>query len=123
MSQEFFEKYRYKLKTTEELLEVVGSPPREKKMILCHGVFDVVHPGHVRHLAYAKTKADLLVVSVTADRHITKGIYRPHIPEGRRSVRGGRQRPWGARPALPHPRSMTAGMPLRESIFPRAWPR
>jgi len=86
MSKEFFEKYRYKLKTNEELLEAVGARPRDKKIILCHGVFDVVHPGHVRHLAYAKTKADLLVVSVTADRHIKKGIYRPHIPEGLRAL-------------------------------------
>ena len=50
-------------------------------MIVCHGVFDVVHPGHVRHLAYAKSKATILVVSVTADKYINKGSYRPHIPE------------------------------------------
>jgi len=86
MSKEFFEKYRYKLKTKAELLATVGSYPRQKKIILCHGVFDVVHPGHIRHLAYAKTKADILVVSITADRHIKKGIYRPHIPEGLRAL-------------------------------------
>ena len=40
---------------------------------MCHGVFDVVHPGHVRHLLYAKSKADILVASITADKHITKG--------------------------------------------------
>ena len=39
---------------------------------MCHGVFDVVHPGHVRHLVYAKTKADILVVSITTDLHIKK---------------------------------------------------
>ena len=86
MSKEFFEKYRYKLKTKAELLATVGSYPRQKKIILCHGVFDVVHPGHIRHLAYAKTKADILVVSITADHHIKKGIYRPHIPEGLRAL-------------------------------------
>jgi cytidyltransferase-like protein len=86
MNKEFFEKYSYKLKTTEELLATVGSYPRQKKIILCHGVFDVVHPGHIRHLAFAKTKADILVVSITADRHIKKGIYRPHIPEGLRAL-------------------------------------
>ncbi|MGK5094544.1 PfkB family carbohydrate kinase [Deltaproteobacteria bacterium TL4] len=86
MSMEFFEKYRYKLKTPMELLQIVGNRPRRKKIILCHGVFDVVHPGHVRHLAYAKTKAEILVVSITADRHIKKGIYRPHIPEGLRAL-------------------------------------
>jgi len=86
MTVEFFEKYRYKLKTSLELLRIVGAFPRQKKVILCHGVFDVVHPGHVRHLAYAKTKADILIVSITADRHIKKGIYRPHIPEGLRAL-------------------------------------
>ena len=86
MTVEFFEKYRYKLKSSSELLDLVGPFPRQKKAILCHGVFDVVHPGHVRHLAYAKTKADILIVSITADRHINKGIYRPHIPEGLRAL-------------------------------------
>jgi len=86
MSENFFEQYRYKIKTREELLQLVGSRPRQKKVIFCHGVFDVVHPGHIRHLAYAKTKADIVVVSITADQHIKKGIYRPHIPEGLRAL-------------------------------------
>lgn len=86
MSTSFFEKYRYKIKTVQELTEITESFPRKKKMILCHGVFDIVHPGHVRHLAYAKTKADILVVSITSDIHIKKGIYRPHIPEALRAL-------------------------------------
>ena len=86
MTVEFFEKYRYKVKTLSELIDLTGKFPRKEKVILCHGVFDVVHPGHVRHLAYAKTKADILIASVTADRHIKKGIYRPHIPEGLRAL-------------------------------------
>jgi bifunctional ADP-heptose synthase (sugar kinase/adenylyltransferase) len=53
---------------------------------MCHGVFDVVHPGHVRHLLYAKSKADLLVASITADHHITKGAHRPHVPQDLRAV-------------------------------------
>lgn len=52
-----------------------------KKVILACGCFDICHPGHLRHLTYAKSKADILVVSLTADRHITKGIYRPHVPQ------------------------------------------
>jgi rfaE bifunctional protein kinase chain/domain len=86
MSELFFEKYRYKIKTSEELLQLVGGRPRQNKIIFCHGVFDVVHPGHIRHLAYAKTKADILVVSITTDHHIEKGVYRPHIPEGLRAL-------------------------------------
>ena len=86
MSTEFFEKYKHKLKTLPELLGLVGPFPRDKRVILCHGVFDVVHPGHVRHLAFAKTKADVLIVSLTTDKHIKKGTYRPHIPERLRAL-------------------------------------
>ena len=53
---------------------------------MCHGVFDIVHPGHVRHLAYARSKADILIVSITTDKHIKKGIYRPHVPERLRAL-------------------------------------
>ena len=37
-------------------------------------------------MAYAKTKADILIVSITADKFITKGIYRPHIPQNLRAL-------------------------------------
>lgn len=73
--------FGHKIKTVEELCELVGPRPREKKVIMCHGVFDVVHPGHMRHLIYAKSKGDILVASLTADRHIDKGVYRPHVPQ------------------------------------------
>jgi rfaE bifunctional protein kinase chain/domain len=86
MSKDFFSKYNFKIKTVKSLGLVLKKFPRKKKVILCHGVFDVVHPGHIRHLAYAKTKADILVVSITADRFITKGIYRPHIPQKLRAL-------------------------------------
>ncbi len=59
---------------------------KSKKFIMCHGVFDVVHPGHLRHLIYAKSKADFLIVSLTSDRHITKDTYRPHVPEKIRAI-------------------------------------
>ncbi|MEO5350343.1 MAG: PfkB family carbohydrate kinase [Magnetococcus sp. YQC-3] len=86
MSDAFFEKYQYKIKTAAELQTILGPFPRAKRVIMCHGVFDVVHPGHVHHLAYAKSKADILVVSITSDRHITKGVYRPHVPERLRAL-------------------------------------
>ena len=79
-------KYGHKVKTPDELLAIIGPRPREKKVIMCHGVFDVVHPGHLRHLIYAKSKADILVASLTADRHIAKGTYRPHVPQDLRAL-------------------------------------
>lgn len=80
------ESYAHKIKTVEELAELLGSRPRERKAIMCHGVFDVVHPGHLRHLIYAKSKADILIASLTADRHIAKGLYRPHVPQDLRAL-------------------------------------
>src|SRR4051794_34095902 len=79
-------RYQHKIKTPEELRAIVGARPRANKVIMCHGVFDVVHPGHVRHLVYAKSKADILIASLTADLHITKGVYRPHVPQHLRAV-------------------------------------
>jgi rfaE bifunctional protein kinase chain/domain/rfaE bifunctional protein nucleotidyltransferase chain/domain len=76
----------HKIKTAEELRAVIGPRPRKRKVIMCHGTFDVVHPGHVRHLLYAKTKADVLVASLTADVHITKGNMRPYVPEELRAI-------------------------------------
>ena len=86
MATEFYEKYNYKIKNIRELASAIGTFPREKKVIICHGVFDVVHPGHVRHLAYAKSKADILIASITCDRHIKKGSYRPHVPQNLRAL-------------------------------------
>src|SRR5258707_15544962 len=71
----------HKVKTVGELIGLVGPRPRGKKVIMCHGVFDIVHPGHVRHLLYAKSKGDLLVASLTADAHIAKANFRPFVPQ------------------------------------------
>src|SRR5450631_656303 len=79
-------RYRHKIKTATELARMLGEPPRKKKVIMCHGVFDVVHPGHLRHLLYCKSKADVLIASLTADIHIAKGKYRPHIPQELRAL-------------------------------------
>jgi len=79
-------KFRHKIKTVEELAEILGPLPRGRKVIMCHGVFDVVHPGHLRHLLYAKDKADILVASLTADLHIQKASFRPHVPQDLRAL-------------------------------------
>jgi bifunctional ADP-heptose synthase (sugar kinase/adenylyltransferase) len=83
---QLLDRYRHKIKSAQELRDVIGPRPRNKSVIMCHGVFDVVHPGHVRHLLYAKSKADLLIASITADHHITKGVHRPHVPQDLRAV-------------------------------------
>ncbi|HLW47001.1 MAG TPA: PfkB family carbohydrate kinase [bacterium] len=77
--------YRHKIKTVDELSRLIGPRPRARTVAMCHGVFDLVHPGHIRHLLYAKSKADVLVVSITSDAHITKTPYRPFVPQDLRA--------------------------------------
>jgi rfaE bifunctional protein kinase chain/domain/rfaE bifunctional protein nucleotidyltransferase chain/domain len=79
-------RYGHKIKTLDELCRAIGPRPREKMVVMCHGVFDLVHPGHIRHLLYAKGKAEILVVSITADAHIAKGPYRPYVPQDLRAL-------------------------------------
>ena len=78
--------FSYKIKTAQQIRDIIGARPREKKVIMCHGTFDVVHPGHVRHLLYAKTKADFVIASLTADEHIKKGNMRPYVPQALRAM-------------------------------------
>jgi rfaE bifunctional protein kinase chain/domain len=76
----------HKIRTAQQVRDAIGKRPRRKKVIMCHGTFDVVHPGHIRHLIYAKTKAAVLVASLTADQHIMKGNLRPYVPEDLRAM-------------------------------------
>ncbi len=47
------------------------------KVGLAHGVFDIVHIGHLEHFRIAKQNCDKLIVSVTADKYVNKGPNRP----------------------------------------------
>lgn len=51
------------------------------KVVHCHGVFDLLHIGHIRHFEEAKTFGDLLVVTITPDRFVNKGPHRPAFTE------------------------------------------
>jgi len=85
MKKSFIKKYDYKFIDIKKIKKILGKFPRQKKVIMCHGVFDVVHPGHIRQFLYAKSKAEILLVSLTADKHINKGSYRPHVPQDLRA--------------------------------------
>ena len=80
------DRHQAKIVRPEQLAELVGARPRPRTVVMCHGVFDVVHPGHLRHLLYARSRGDVLVCSVTADRWISKGSYRPHVPQDLRAA-------------------------------------
>jgi rfaE bifunctional protein nucleotidyltransferase chain/domain len=48
-----------------------------KKIVHCHGVFDLLHPGHLKHFEAARKKGDVLVVTLTRDEHVNRGPGRP----------------------------------------------
>src|SRR5438552_502996 len=56
-----------------------------RAVVHCHGCFDIVHPGHIHHLQIAKTYGDLLIVSLSADAQVNKGVNRPAVPEDLRA--------------------------------------
>ena len=78
--------YQRKIVSPETLLGIIGKRPRDRSVIMCHGTFDLVHPGHIRHLMYSKDKADILIASLTSDAHVEKREYRPFVPENLRAL-------------------------------------
>jgi rfaE bifunctional protein nucleotidyltransferase chain/domain len=74
--------YADKIKTLEELAQLVAKAKATgNKVVLCHGVFDLLHIGHIRYFGQAKAMGDILVVTLTSDRHVDKGPGRPVFSE------------------------------------------
>ena len=69
---------------TNLLKKIKNLKKTKKKIVLCHGVFDLVHLGHIKHFEEAKSQGDILVVSVTSDRYVEKGPGRPLFNEKQR---------------------------------------
>lgn len=71
-----------KIKSLQEIEKVLENHRSfGRKIVHCHGVFDLLHPGHVRHFQEAKRQGDILVVSLTPDRFVNKGPGRPAFHE------------------------------------------
>ncbi len=68
------------LATTLAKLRAAG-----KRVVHCHGVFDLLHIGHVRHFEQARKLGDILVVTLTPDRFVNKGVGRPAFTESLRA--------------------------------------
>ena len=58
-------------------LKKIKQQHTKKKIILCHGVFDLLHVGHINYFKEAKNLGDILIVSVTSDKFVNKGPGRP----------------------------------------------
>jgi len=69
----------YNLFELEKIISLLKK--NKKKISLCHGVFDLLHPGHIYHFEQAKKKSDILVVSITADNQVLKGPGKPYFKE------------------------------------------
>jgi rfaE bifunctional protein nucleotidyltransferase chain/domain len=67
-------------------IEDLAKKIRELKLkgetvVQCHGCFDFMHPGHIKHFQEARQMGDILVVTVTPDKYIDKGPGRPVFNE------------------------------------------
>ncbi|TAN50307.1 MAG: cytidyltransferase, partial [Rhodospirillales bacterium] len=77
---------RSKVRPIAELGRIADEAHANNKSVaLCHGVFDLVHLGHIRHIEAARAEGDLLMVTLTADRFVNKGPGRPIFPDNMRA--------------------------------------
>ena len=67
-----------KIVSLNELEKIVSALKKKGKIIVqCHGVFDLLHPGHIMHFEAAKKEGDILIVTLTKDEYVNKGPGRP----------------------------------------------
>jgi rfaE bifunctional protein nucleotidyltransferase chain/domain len=67
-----------KVRALEELAAVAQAlRGKGQRVVLCHGVFDLLHLGHMRHFEAARRHGDVLIVTVTPDQYVAKGPGRP----------------------------------------------
>ena len=74
--------------TVEEAATFVDEQRRhDRTVVFTNGVFDLLHPGHVRYLVAARAEGDVLVVGVNSDRSVraNKGPSRPVMPDQERA--------------------------------------
>lgn len=75
-----------KIKTLEDLGRLTRKARADgRRVVHCHGTFDLMHTGHIRHLQNARELGDLLVVTVTSDPFVRKGPNRPVFSDALRS--------------------------------------
>ena len=56
-----------------------------ERIVQCHGCFDLLHLGHIRHFEAARNAGDFLIVTITPDRFVHKGRYRPVFQDVQRA--------------------------------------
>ena len=76
------------LKTAVETRRWIADLQRQnRRVVFTNGVFDLLHPGHIRYLSAARQRGDALVVGINSDRSVraNKGSGRPIVPEDERA--------------------------------------
>lgn len=74
--------------TVDEAAAFAATAKRQgRRVVFTNGVFDLLHPGHVRYLQTARSLGDLLIVAINSDRSVraNKGPSRPIMPEHERA--------------------------------------
>ena len=71
-----------KIVSIETLTKIILKLKKKgKKIVLCHGVFDLLHIGHIKHFQKAKNLGDVLIVTLTPDKFVNKGPTKPAFKE------------------------------------------
>jgi rfaE bifunctional protein nucleotidyltransferase chain/domain len=79
---------RTRVLTWEDTRSLVGGSRAEgRRVVFTNGVFDLLHPGHIRYLQHARGLGDLLIVGLNADASVrrNKGPSRPLTPQDERA--------------------------------------
>lgn len=75
-----------KIVLLEDLAQLTASLRAQGKTVVhCHGVFDLMHVGHIRHFEQARQLGDALIVTLTPDQYVNKGPNRPVFTETHRA--------------------------------------
>ena len=70
-----------KIKSLNNLVTELNQLSKSKTVVHCHGVFDLLHIGHIKYFQEAKSMGDVLIVTITPDRFVNKGPGRPAFNE------------------------------------------
>ena len=88
-----------------------------KKVVHCHGTFDLLHPGHLVHFEEAKARGDILVVTLTGEKFVNKGPGRPYFSYSLRARSLAALSSVDLVSVVPHPHAKEAILAVRPSVY------
>jgi len=107
-----------KIVSFAELPQILGSlRKKQKKIVHCHGTFDLLHPGHLVHFEEAKAHGDLLVVTLTGEKYVNKGPGRPYFSDSLRARSVAALGCVDVVSVVPHPHAKEAILAVRPTVY------